>query len=160
VALSLAVVATGCGGNDSSDASAKNGTKSGIPKSAPELEQPSFLPPRKLVVKDLSKGTGAEARKGDRVALQYYCIVWGTGIGYSNSWKYNGAPTFVLGERIRLLRGLNLAVPGMREGGGREVQVPNTLLYYPGVPHPHVQRLDSLLCKVYLVEVLGKKRKK
>jgi hypothetical protein len=150
----LVMLVAGCGG--SSDASAE----SGIPDSPPEVELPPNLPPKKLVVKDLSKGSGAMAEKGDEVALQYFCIDWASGTEYSNSWKYPSPPTFVLGEHIRLQRGLNLAVPGMREGGAREVQIPSTLLYYPGVPHSHVRRLDSLLCKVYLVEVIAKSHRR
>jgi peptidylprolyl isomerase len=158
LALGLTVISGGCGG-DSSGASAGSSAEAGIPDSPPKLEPPPFLPPRKLVFKDLGKGTGTEAKKGDEVALQYDCIVWGSGVEYASSWRYPSPPHFVLGERARLLRGLNFAVPGMREGGGREVQVPSTLLYYPGVSHPPVRRLDALLCKVYLVDVVDKKQK-
>jgi peptidylprolyl isomerase len=143
----------GCGGGDSSDTAA---AETGIPDSQPKLEPPPGLPPNKLVAKDLIKGTGAEAKKGDKVALQYYCIIWGTGAEYANSWRYPSPPTFVLGEKLRLQPGLNLAVPGMKEGGGREVQVPAKLLFYPGTNHAPARRLEALLCKVYLVEVLGK----
>lgn len=158
--LCLPVLAGGCGGSDSSDASAGSSAESEIPDSSPKLEPPPFLPPKKLVAKDLFKGSGTEAKKGDRVSLHYKCIVWGSGADYSDSWNYSGPPTFRLGEKIRLLRGLNMAVPGMKEGGGREVQIPGTLMYYPGVSHPPVRRLDGLLCNVYLVEVIGKKRGK
>jgi len=157
--VSLLATLTGCGGGDSSDASAGDSANAGIPDSPPKLEPPPFLPPKKLVAKDLGKGTGTEAKKGDRVALQYKCIVWGSGADYANSWRYSAPPTFRLGERIRLLRGLNLAVPGMKEGGGREVQIPGTLIYYPGVNHPPVRLLDALLCKVYLVKVVAEKRR-
>ncbi len=156
--LCLLAFAAGCGEDDSSDASAKDSAESGIPKSSPSVEVPEGPPPSKLVVKELSKGTGTEAKKGDKVALQYACIIWGDGAEYANSWNYSSIPTFVLGERARLLRGLNLAVPGMKEGGGREVLVPHTLLHYAGKPHSPVGPLDSVICKVYLVEVIGKKR--
>jgi peptidylprolyl isomerase len=155
VGLSLFLVA--CGGGGSSDASAGD-SGSGIPDSAPKVEVPEGVPPKKLVVKDLGEGTGAAAKKGDEVALQYNCVSWDTGGEYSDSWDYGEAPTFVLGEHFRLLRGLNLAVPGMKKGGGREVLVPNTLLYYPSVTHSPTRRLDAVICKVYLVDIVDTKR--
>lgn len=96
------------------------------------------------------------AKKGDDVSLQYYCVIWEDGLEYANSWRYSRVPTFTLGSH-RLLRGLDLAIPGMREGGGREVIVPNTLVYYPGVSHPRLGRLAALICKVYLVKVSSAK---
>jgi peptidylprolyl isomerase len=155
--LGLLVAFAGCGGGDSSDASAGDSAESGIPDSKPKLEVPPGLPPKKLVAKELSKGTGAEAKKGDRVALQYYCIIWETGAQYSNTFSYPGAPTFTLGKH-RVLRGLNLSVPGMKEGGSREVLIPNYLVYYPERSHPPVGRLGALICKVYLVKVFDRKR--
>jgi peptidylprolyl isomerase len=155
--LGLLLVVSGCGGGDSSDASAGDSVESGIPDSKPKLEVPAGLPPKKLVVKDLFKGAGAEAKKGDEVSLHYYCIVWEDGVEYANSWNYPRVPRFVLGKHL-LFRGLNLAVPGMREGGGREVLTPSTLVYYPEVSHPPIGRLGALVCKVYLVKILDKKR--
>jgi peptidylprolyl isomerase len=149
----LSAITGGCGGGDSSDTAA---AETGIPESPPKLELPPALPPNELVAKDLNKGNGTQAKKGDRVALQYYCIVWGSGVEYANSWRYPNPPTFVLGERLRLQPGLNLAVPGMKEGGGREVKIPAKLLYYPGTKHAPTRRLEALLCKVYLVNVLSK----
>lgn len=152
----LAAAALGCGGGDSSDASADQASETSIPTSAPPLEVPAGLPPKKLVVKDLFKGTGAEANKGDEVALHYYCLVWENNFRYANSWNYPKAPTFVLGKH-QLLRGLTLAVPGMKEGGGREVLIPHNLLYYPNVQHEPSGVLAALFCKVYLVKVLQQK---
>lgn len=152
-ALSLLVAVPGCGGSGSSDAAAEDAAETSIPTSPPPLKVPAGLPPEKLVSKDLFKGTGKEAKKGDEVALHYYCIVWENGVQYANSWNYPGAPTFVLGKHL-LLRGLTLAVPGMKEGGGREVLVPHTLIYYPNVQHEPSGRLAALVCKVYLVKIL------
>jgi peptidylprolyl isomerase len=153
----ILIAFVGCGGSGSSDASADDSEGAGIPDSPPKVEVPAGLPPKKLVYKDLSKGAGEEAKKGDRVALQYHCIVWENGAEYASSWRYAAPPVFVLGRGRQLQYGLDLAVPGMKEGGGREVLVPNTLLYYPNKPHPPAGRLAALVCKVYLVDVLGKK---
>jgi peptidylprolyl isomerase len=153
-AVLLAIFAVaGCGDNGSSEAFANKGP---IPSSPPEVTVPEGLPPKKLVVEDLRKGTGAEAKKGDEVMIQYNCVVWQNGAEYANSWRYTTIPTFKLGNR-RLFRGLYLTIPGMREGGSREVVTPPHLIYYPGVPHPPVPRLGAVICKVYLVKVLDEK---
>ena len=156
VALVLLVVAAGCGGDSSSDASAGGAEETGIPDSPPKLDIPPGLPPKKLVVKDLNEGTGTAAKKGDKVTIHYYCIVWEDGTEYANSWRYVGPPTFVLGSH-RVLRGLNMAIPGMKEGGGREVLIPDTLVFYPEAFSPPLGRLAALICKTYLVDVLDEK---
>jgi peptidylprolyl isomerase len=154
-ALLFVVVAAGCGGGHSSDASA---AEPAIPDSPPEIKAPQVLPPKKLIVKDLRKGTGVEAKKGDKVMIQYYGITW-DGIEHANSWRYPNIPVFKLGEH-RLLRGLNMAIPGMKEGGSREVIIPHNLVYYPGViSHQHLTRLHALIYKVYLVKVLNEKHR-
>lgn len=150
-----AVLVAGCGGGDSSDASAEPA----IPTSPPELEAPDRLPPKKIVVKDLRKGTGTQAKRGDSVKIQYHGILWG-GEVHSSSWTYPAIPVFNLSDPpdARLLRGLNVAIPGMREGGSREVLIPQNFVFYPGVSHPELGFMDSLLYRVYLVEVLPASR--
>ncbi len=166
--LAVLLVA-GCGGGGDSPSSSSTTAASGaapepgselaaegaILASAPEIEPPTGLPPKKLVVKDLKKGTGKEAQKGDRVKIQYYGIDWGIGTEHANSWHYSHIPVFTLGEH-RLLRGLNQGIRGMKEGGSREIIIPYTLVYYPGGHHAHLGPLDALVYRVYLVRVLGK----
>lgn len=158
VALAVAALCTvawaGCGGGDPSRASAPSAAESAIPESAPKIELPKGPPPTKLIVRDLQKGTGSIARKDDEVELQYYGVEWGTGIKHSNSWGYSYRPTFDLQERTRMVPGLRLAIPGMREGGGREVIIPADLRYNTWEEHSPVDRRDALIYKVYLVEVL------
>jgi peptidylprolyl isomerase len=151
--LGLLTVVSGCGGGGASGASSEDTVESTIPNSPPSLAVPARLPPRKLVVRDLFKGTGTEAHKGDEVNLKYYCILWEGG-PYASSWNYPRPPTFELGNH-RLLRGFNLAVPGMKEGGGRKVLIPSSMVFYPDVSHPPLGRLAAVICKVYLVNVHG-----
>jgi peptidylprolyl isomerase len=149
-AVLLSVAAAGCGGGDG-DATAK-----AIPDSPPHITVPEGLPPKRFIVKDLRKGTGTEAKKGDRVMIQYYGVHWDDGTEHANSWRYSHIPIFKLGSH-RLLRGLNMAIPGMREGGSREVIIPHDYLYYPSVSsHQHQGILAALIYRVYLVKVLGK----
>jgi peptidylprolyl isomerase len=151
--LALGALA-GCGSDGGSEDASAQAEETGIPKTAPEIEIPAGLPPTKLVVKELHKGTGEKAEKGDIVKLQYRGLHWQDGIEESNSWKFSEIPSFRLGEH-RLARGLNLAVPGMREGGGREVIVPDQLVFYPELNRERLGRLNALIYKVYLVDVVN-----
>jgi peptidylprolyl isomerase len=145
---------TACGDSESPDASAKGPSSVGLRATRPPIPPPTGPPPEKLVIRDMQEGTGAEAQKGDKVKIQYYGTDW-RGNEHANSWRYSGIPVFTVGER-RLLRGLNLALRGMREGGSREVHIPYNLVFYPGVRHITLTPLDGLIYKIYLVDVLGK----
>jgi peptidylprolyl isomerase len=152
VALCAIVAAAGCGGDNSPEASAKDSGEVGIPSSPPEIKLPAGLPPKKLVIRDMEEGTGTEAKKGDSVQIQYFGVNWKEGTEHANSWRYEHIPVFDLSEH-RLLRGLTITIPGMKEGGSREVIIPSNLVFYPGTPHPHLSPLEALIYKVYLVKV-------
>jgi peptidylprolyl isomerase len=148
-----AIIAGGCGSGDSlTPAEAHVLAEGGIIPAQPEIQVPPGFPPKKLVVKDLHKGTGLEAQKGDDVQIQYYGIAWGSGLEHASSWNYEHIPTFELGSH-RILRAFNLAIPGMKEGGSRELLVPSTLYFYPDEKKRPLGRLDALIYKVYLVKV-------
>lgn len=156
-ALCATLGTTGCGGGDSDDASAQDSQDSAgpaIPKSPPGIEVPEGLPPEKLVVKDMREGTGTEAEKGDTVQIHYYGVQWEEGAEHASSWTYENIPVFTLGKPP-LLYALGLAIPGMKEGGSREVTIPHNLVYYPKVKHRPLGRLSALIYKVYLVKVLS-----
>jgi peptidylprolyl isomerase len=148
-----AIALSGCGGG-SSDASAEGGPQSLPLKSRPQLGPGKGLPPKKLVVKDLWEGTGAEAQKGDKVQIQYYGVEWRHGLEHANSWRYSHIPVFTLGEH-RILRGMNQGIRGMKEGGARDIIIPHNLVYYPGGHHIDLGILDALIYRVYLVDVLN-----
>ena len=161
LAVFSALTSAGCGGSSAADKPLTPRQthvleEGGILASPPHIHVPQEgLPPKKLVIKDLKKGTGTEAQKGDEVQIQYFGVIWGSGAEHGNSWRYAHIPTFELGSH-RLIRGLTLAVRGMREGGAREVIVPYNLVYYPHYPHGHLSPLDALIYKVYLVKVTKK----
>lgn len=165
VVVALCGVTSGCGGSSNADPTESEAaaiaaksiatqiSEGALRKSPPELEVPPGLPPKKLVIKDLHKGTGKRAEKGDRVKIQYYGIEWNTGAENANSWHYEHIPIFTLGQH-HLLRGLTIGIMGMREGGSREIIIPHNLVYYPGGHHRSLGVLDALIYKVYLVTVL------
>lgn len=159
VAISaLALLATGCGG-DSSDASpGESGGPESLPLAKrPEIPIPEGLPPGKIEIEDLWEGDGAKAKRGDEVEIQYYGVHWKDGTEHANSWRYREDPTFTVGARTLLL-GMNRALIGMREGGAREVLIPHNYVYYPGVPHQRLGRLEALVYRIYLLDIVGKPR--
>jgi peptidylprolyl isomerase len=151
-----ALVAAGCGGGSDatppSPAEAHVLAEGGILATQPVIGPGKGFPPKKLVIRDINEGTGVEAKKGDEVQIQYLGVNWRDGSEHSNSWRYEHIPTFTLGQH-RLLRGLNMGIPGMKEGGSREIIIPYNLVYYPNLHHRALGPLDALIFKVYLVKV-------
>lgn len=94
---------------------------------APTVDLPAGPPPKKVVVKELEEGSGAIAKRGDRVMVYFrgfhyrngkeYCYEWRPAppVPYSSLGHGNDEP------------GLQRGILGMREGGRREVTVPSRL---------------------------------
>src|SRR6478752_3744732 len=107
-ALALTVTA-GCGGDDvetatfAVEAPAADSQDTATTEEAaastkkPKVTVPSGPAPKKLVVKDLKKGTGATAKKGDNVSMNYVGVAYSTKKEFDNSYD-RGAPfDFALG---------------------------------------------------------------
>lgn len=126
----------GCGGGEASTAqsslaSAESGSiLAGGPtyKGEPEVRIPTGPPPKKLVVKELKKGTGAEAKKGDFVAINYVAAGFKTKEKSETTWDNH--QLFHLPIEGGFSVGvLDKGVKGMRVGGVRELIAPARLLY-------------------------------
>jgi peptidylprolyl isomerase len=142
VAISLCVglALAGCGGgSDSPSAATVAANSDETPFNAkgpgPAIELPGGAPPRKVVVEDLKKGSGTEAKVGYRVTLRYVGVRW-TGEEYSNSWTYDTPPEFVLGADELTMHGLDESIRGMRVGGRREIILPPSARFGPDEPGP------------------------
>jgi peptidylprolyl isomerase len=133
IAVVAGLAIAGCGG----DSSSGGGTESTADAPGPEIATRKGAPPKRLVVKELRAGHGAEAKGGgERVAILYVGRRWpGDGEDYSNAWTYPKTPVFDLGGppgSARLMPGLDKGVRGMKAGGRREIIVPPKLIYFPG----------------------------
>lgn len=159
-ALCAGLALAGCGGgsnspSDSATATAGSGPDASEGAPGPEVVLPKGNPPTQIVVKDLRKGHGPEAERGDEATIQYVGKHW-DGYPYSNSWTYPYAPTVTLGTR-ELARGLSTGIEGMRVGGRRRVLVPAGKVYFPGERHPPVDpQADAL---VFVVDLVGLQRR-
>jgi FKBP-type peptidyl-prolyl cis-trans isomerase len=146
--LCLALGVAACGGGDSSSGDV-------VGRTEPKVSVPAGPPPKKVVVKDLEKGDGAEAKAGDEVSILYVGVRWSKTL-FSSSWGYDEVPRFVLGAN-RLMTGLDRGIRGMRVGGRREVIVPPRGLYTRGQWHPRLYPDRDTV--VFVVDLLKVRRR-
>ncbi len=158
--LVAAVALAGCGGSTdsatSAAASARGGTidapvKLGV---EPRVVAPSGQPPDDLVITDLRKGTGPEAKPGPFLTTQFVALRW-NGEPFQSSWDNDKFQifSFKLGRALPQVNpGWERGIPGMRVGGRRELLVPPRYLYDHEVPAEYREPDDSL---VFVVELLG-----
>jgi peptidylprolyl isomerase len=98
-------------------------------KSEPKFSPPSGAPPKKLVVKDLIKGTGpAITSPSQTVTVAYVGKVYKTGKVFDASWDHPGkAP--LTDPLSNLIPGWQQGLVGMKVGGRRELIIPPSLAY-------------------------------
>jgi peptidylprolyl isomerase len=97
-------------------------------KTKPKVEVPKGPPPKKLVIKDLEKGKGPEAKIGDEVTVEYVGVDYKTGKQFDASWDRGEPFTFELGVG-QVIAGWEQGIEGMKVGGRRELIIPPDLAY-------------------------------
>jgi peptidylprolyl isomerase len=108
-------------------ATAKTPTSGPLSKE-PAVSIPSGGAPSKLVTKDVIKGTGAEAKAGRPVTVNYVGALFHGGKVFDASWKRSEPFTFTLGQG-GVIKGWDQGVAGMKVGGRRELIIPASLAY-------------------------------
>lgn len=133
------IAVVGCGGDDDStstaagDTAASGNAEASAPekqKSKPKVTVPDGPPPTKLVEKELEPGSGAEAKSGDQVTVQYVGVNYKSGDEFDASWDRGEPFTFTLGTG-GVIAGWDQGVEGMKVGGRRELIIPPELGYGP-----------------------------
>jgi peptidylprolyl isomerase len=119
--------------SSTSSASATSTTTSNTPlpaalKTKPKVSIPSGPPPKKLVVKDLIKGTGPAATAGSTVNVQYVGELYKGGKQFDASWN-DGSGQPVSLPLSGVIKGWQQGIPGMKVGGRRELIIPPSLGY-------------------------------
>jgi len=97
-------------------------------KTKPKVTIPSGPPPKKLVVKDLIKGTGAAATANSTVNVQYVGELYKGGKQFDASWN-DGSGQPVSLPLSGVIKGWQQGIPGMKIGGRRELIIPPSLGY-------------------------------
>ncbi len=147
-ALALCSALLGCGGGDSTASTSSSSSSSSLPpkneKSTSKVSEktsnagseaesevviPDGPPPKKLEVRDLVKGTGAEAKVGDKITADYVSLEFETGKAFYFSHGPGGRPAvFTLGKG-EVMEGWEQGIEGMKVGGRRQLIVPPSLGY-------------------------------
>lgn len=156
-ALGLALLAAGCGSSSSSTSGiepAPSGNQSAAtapvattptattPANPALAKKPKIAkaigpPPKKLVVRDLVKGTGPAAVAGQTLTMQYVGVLYANGKQFDASWDRGQPFSFTLGTG-QVIAGWDQGLLGMHVGGRRQLVIPASLAYKnvarPGTP--------------------------
>jgi peptidylprolyl isomerase len=134
----------------STTAAAKTPTSGPLSKE-PHVTPPSGPPPTKLVTKEIITGTGAEAKSGSAVAVNYVGALYKTGKVFDASWKRNEPFPFTLGKG-QVIPGWEQGVAGMKVGGRRELIIPPALGYGAKGSPPSIPPNETL---IFIVDLLS-----
>lgn len=110
-------------------------------KPEPHIKLPKGPPPKKqIVVRDLEEGTGAVAKTGDRLTIDWIGVYYQNGKLVGSTWE-DGPFTFWLGRREGE-RAFSHSLQGMRVGGRRELIVPAHLTSWYQIPSDRRSQID------------------
>lgn len=165
VAVCAGLIVGGCGGSSDSSSSestaASESTSSsestaaeagGGEKTKPKVTVPKGAPPKKLEIKEIEEGSGAEAKSGDEVTVQYVGVDYKNGKEFDSSWSRNEPFTFTLGAG-EVIPGWDQGVEGMKIGGRRELIIPPELAYGEAGAPPAIGPNETLVFVIDLLEV-------
>ena len=117
---------------------------------APTVVVPAGSPPTQLESADLITGTGAAAKTGDALTVQYVLATYSSRKTVQSSWT-SQAFTFTLGQGV--IQGWDDGVVGMKVGGRRELIVPPSLGYGASSPGSGIAANDTLVFIIDLVKI-------
>ncbi len=129
------------------------------PEGKPEVTIPEGAAPTQLETKDIKVGTGAEAKVGDKVAMQYVGKAKSNGKEFDASWTRNAEPfTFTIASpdpsvQGQVIKGWDQGVAGMKVGGRRLLVIPPALGYGDQAKGADIAANDTLYFVVDLVQV-------
>ncbi|HXS32479.1 MAG TPA: FKBP-type peptidyl-prolyl cis-trans isomerase [Solirubrobacterales bacterium] len=165
--LALAIAVAGCGSSSddsssgSSDSTASSdSTSSGNSGNSsitdmskkPVVTVPKGVSPDKFAYKDIVEGSGAVAKSGDKVTVQYVGVGFDTEKEFDSSWSRNEPFPFTLGSG-EVIKGWDQGVEGMKVGGRRELILPADLAYGSAGSPPSIGPNETLIFVVDLLEV-------
>ncbi len=107
-----------------------------------------------LKIEILREGNGVEAKKDDRVIVNY-AGTFKDGTQFDSSFDRNEPLTFVLGEN-RVIAGWEMGVSGMKMGEKRRLIVPASLAYGKTGRPPVIPPNTPLIFEIELLGILVK----
>jgi peptidylprolyl isomerase len=118
----------------------------------PSIPQPTGEPPTELRSRDIVKGDGRTARKGDNVTVQYVGVNFSNGAEFDASWNSGQPFTFTLGSG-QVIPGWDEGVAGMKVGGRRQLTIPPDMAYGPQGSPPAIGPNETLVFVIDLQKV-------
>lgn len=127
------------------------------PTSGPLSKEPAVpaekgTPPTKLVTKDVVRGTGATAKSGSTVTVNYVGALYKNGKVFDASWKRNQTFTTQLSTSA-VIPGWVQGISGMKVGGRRVLIIPPSLGYGKTGSPPTIPGNSTLVFVVDLLKV-------
>jgi peptidylprolyl isomerase len=159
--LAAVVVALAGCGSEKKQESAKTATTASPAASLkdvskrPVIPKPTGRPPKSLEVKDLVKGAGHAARKGDLLTMHYVGISYSNGKEFDASWNRGQPFQFKLGAGT-VIEGWDKGLVGIKPGGRRELVIPAPLAYGAQGRPPTIAPNETLVFVVDAVAVSGR----
>jgi len=149
-----ALLVAGCGSDSSEEPEATStpAAEATPEPTKPEITVPKGKAPKKLVVKDIKEGTGAEATAGSNVTVQYVGTSFKNGRQFDASWDRGEPFSFQLGAGS-VIPGWDQGVEGMKVGGRRQLVIPPDLAYGPQGSPPAIGPNETLVFVIDLVSV-------
>ena len=143
-----------CGDNaTSSDTSTAATTPGALAK--PKVNLPSTAP-TKLVITDVTEGTGTGAAAGDTVVVHYVGVRSADGTEFDNSYD-RGSPFSVTIGVGQVIKGWDEGLVGIKAGGRRQLDIPADLAYGDSPPSTDViQPGDALSFVIDAVAIIPK----
>ena len=120
-------------------------------KRKPKIGKPKGDPPDELVMHDIVEGSGAEAKSGDQVTVDYAGVSWSTGVEFDASWGKQDFQ-FALGQG-GVIPGWDQGVAGMKVGGRRLLVIPPDLGYGSQGSPPDIRPNETLAFVVDLRKI-------
>ncbi|HEX5762402.1 MAG TPA: FKBP-type peptidyl-prolyl cis-trans isomerase [Solirubrobacterales bacterium] len=161
ILIGLALTLAACGDDEDSasggsDAAAKESLSAQSPAEAakrgkPKVSVPEGAPPKRLATEDLIEGSGAAAKAGDEVTVQYVGVGYDSREEFDASWDRGEPFTFTLGAG-EVIPGWDQGVAGMKVGGQRQLLVPGNLAYGQAGFPPAIGPNEAL---VFVVDLLS-----
>ena len=143
-----------CGDNATpSDASTAATTPGALAK--PKVNLPSAAP-TKLVITDVTEGTGTGAVSGDTVVVHYVGVRSADGAEFDNSYD-RGSPFSVTIGVGQVIKGWDEGLVGIKAGGRRQLDIPADLAYGDSPPSTDViQPGDALSFVIDAITIIPK----
>ncbi len=135
---------------DAADTADEDQAKPAKSAKKPKVTVPD-APAKKLETEDIKKGSGATAKKGDTVTVNYVGVGQKTKKEFDAS--YGGEPfDFALGGG-EVIVGWDEGIVGMKVGGRRKLIIPGDKAYGPAGRPPSIKPNETLVFIVDLVAI-------